>query len=175
MSNVFFISDLHFGHTRITDFADGKWRTGNNWRENMDFISDNWIRTVRKKNDLVWVLGDVAFNQEGFDRLKELPGRKKMVRGNHDTFFTTQQWLEIFETVESLVSYKGYWLSHCPIHPVELRGKKNISGHIHHNSIRLENSEYDERYINVCCESIGETPISFQDIKSGEYYKMRLT
>jgi calcineurin-like phosphoesterase family protein len=173
MSNVYFISDLHFGHKRITSFEDGKWRTGDNWRENMDYISDQWIKTVRKKHDLVWVLGDVAFNQEGFDRLKELPGRKKMVRGNHDNYFSTQQWLEIFETVESLVNYKGHWLSHCPLHPDELRGKKNIHGHVHHNSIKLDNGEYDPRYINTCAESIWETPIYFQDIKSGVYYNYR--
>lgn len=33
--------------------------------------------------------------------------------------------------VYSLVKYKGFWLSHAPIHPEELRGCKNIHGHCH--------------------------------------------
>ena len=176
MSRVFFISDLHFGHKRIVDFGrqQGKvYRTGDDYLENMHNIIENWNNVITKR-DTVWVLGDVAFSEEGFEALKELEGHKKLVRGNHDNYFTTEKWLEVFETVESLVNYKGYWLSHAPIHPDELRGKRNIHGHVHHNSIMDKyNGHPDYRYVNVCCEAIGETPIPFEAIKNGWYDENR--
>jgi calcineurin-like phosphoesterase family protein len=170
------ISDLHFGHKRIVEFGTeggSKFRTGDNHVENMHHIIQNWNNTVTKR-DLVYVLGDIAFNQEGFDALKELKGRKIMIRGNHDNYFTTQKWLEVFESVESLINYKGHWMSHAPIHPTELRGKKNIHGHVHQQSIRNSyTGEYDLRYINVCCEAVGETPFPFELIKNGDYHALR--
>ena len=177
MSNVYFISDLHFGHKRITSFTDGlgkKWRTGDDYLENMQHIITNWNSVVNKK-DLVWVLGDVAFSQEGFDALFELNGRIKMVRGNHDNSFSTEDWLKRVETVEGIAQYKGYWLTHAPIHPAELRGRKNIHGHVHHNSIRNSyTGEYDPNYINVCCEAVGEKPYPFSLIKDETYQEGRL-
>jgi calcineurin-like phosphoesterase family protein len=132
----------------------------------------NWNSVVTRR-DIVWVLGDVAFTQEGFDALYELNGRKKLVRGNHDNNFKTEDWLKHFETVEGITRYKGYWLTHAPIHPTELRGKRNIHGHVHGNSIRDVYGEYDTRYINVCCEAVNETPILFDDIRSGKYHEVR--
>lgn len=173
--NVFTLSDLHFGHKRITQFEGVPTplkRQGDDYLENMQIIIKNWNGVVGKR-DLVWVLGDVAFTQEGYDALYELNGRKKMVRGNHDNHFTTEQWLKHFETIEGLTQYKGYWLSHCPIHSQEMRkAKGNIMGHLHHNLIRNQYSgEIDTRYINVCVEWADHTPVPFDLIKSGEYQK----
>jgi len=156
MCQVYLISDLHFGHKRITDFK-AKVRSGSNYIENMNNIITNWNKIITKR-DLVWVLGDVAFNKEGYDALAQLNGRKKLVRGNHDNHFSTEEWLKYFESVESMVRYKDCWLTHCPIHPDELRGRINIHGHVHTNTIP------DQRYINVCCEAINETPILFTDL-----------
>ena len=176
MSKVYFISDLHFGHRRITEFVPGA-RSGRNCTENMQNIINNWNAVV-KKRDFVWVLGDIAMSKEGFDALGELAGTKYMVKGNHDNRFTTEEWLRHFKSVESLVSYKGYWLSHCPIHPAELRGKKNIHGHVHTQSIVApvdynEERFWDRNYINICCEAINETPVSFDDIKGGAYWERK--
>jgi calcineurin-like phosphoesterase family protein len=168
MSSVFFISDLHFGHKRITSFAGvpaNLSRTGDDYIGNMNNIIDNWNKVVNKR-DLVWVLGDTAFSEEGFEGLLRLNGRKKKVRGNHDDKFTTEQWLEVFETVEGITKYKGFWLTHCPIHPQELRGRCNIHGHLHHKLILDEDGLPDIRYVNVSCEQINETPINFEEIKN---------
>lgn len=176
VSEVFFISDLHFGHRRIVEFGKSTgtiYRTGEDHIENMHHIIKNWNSVVNKR-DTVYVLGDIAFSLDGFDALGELNGNKTMIRGNHDTNFTTEQWLKHFKSVDSLIKYKGYWLSHPPIHPLELRGKKNIHGHVHQHSIRnTYTNEYDPNYINVSCEAIGETPIPFELIKNGDYYGLR--
>ena len=116
------------------------------------------------------MLGDVAFTQEGFDALFELNGRIKMVRGNHDNYFKTEDWLKRVESVEGITQYKGHWLTHAPIHPDELRGRPNLHGHVHHNSIRNKyTGGLDLRYKNMCCEAVNETPYPFDLIKSGKY------
>lgn len=168
MSNVFFISDLHFGHKNIMNFA-GQYRHGDCPESNIHSIVKMWNEKVNKK-DKVFVLGDTAFTKDGYEALYELNGRKTLIRGNHDDYFTTQDWLVHFDSVESLVKYKGFWLSHAPIHPCELRGKQNIHGHVHQNSVMKSgiDTRADERYINVCVENVGGAPIEFKRIQEGE-------
>ena len=168
MSNLFMISDLHFGHKNIMKFA-GDYRHGDCPESNIQSIIDMWNHKVNKK-DKVYVLGDTAFTQDGFDALDELAGRKVLIRGNHDNYFKTEDWLKHFESVESLVKYKGFWLSHAPIHPCELRGKQNIHGHVHQNSVMKSgiDTQADVRYINVCVENVGGAPIEFNRIQEGE-------
>lgn len=176
MSEVFFISDLHFSHKRIVEFGKSTgvvYRSGDNHIENMHNIIANWNKTVGK-NDKVYVLGDVAFDQVGYDALFELVGSKVLVRGNHDNGFSTEDWLKVFDSVEGIVKYKDFWLTHAPIHPLELRGKRNIHGHVHQHSIRnTYTNELDPNYLNVSCEALGETPISLTQIKDGTYDLIR--
>jgi calcineurin-like phosphoesterase family protein len=176
MSETFFISDLHFGHKKIIEFGKSTGtvhRSGDTYQENMHNIITKWNSVVTKR-DKVFVHGDVAFSQEGYDALFELNGSKTLVRGNHDCKFTTEEWLKVFDSVEGIVRYKDYWLTHAPIHPLELRGKKNIHGHVHQYSIRnTYTNELDPNYLNVSCEALGETPISLTQIRNGEYDTIR--
>ncbi len=75
-------------------------------------------------------------------------------RGSCDT---KMLW-DAFDKVISLTSKKGCWLSHCPIHPEELRGKFNISGHIHNHVIN------DPRYANVCLENTNYQPVDMKEV-----------
>jgi len=174
LSGVYFIGDLHFGHKRITEFVDScgrKFRYGDSYQENMEIIIHNWNQKVSKRGK-VFVLGDTAFTEEGFENLKRLNGTKVLVRGNHDNYFSTEKWLEVFDSVEGIVRYKNYWLTHAPIHPAELRGKKNIHGHVHHNIIRDSEGNPDPNYLAVCCEVIKHTPVSLDEIRNGHYADM---
>ena len=65
MSNIWLISDTHFGHENILNFIDS--RTGLKVRPgfaNVDEMDEcmveNW-NSVVKKGDKVWHLGDVMF------------------------------------------------------------------------------------------------------------------
>ncbi len=64
--------------------------------------------------------------------------------------------------MQSLVKYKNFWLSHAPVHPGELSGKKNLHGHTHFELMG------DPRYINVCVE-YAKSPVRLEDIMSGKY------
>ncbi|MCP4393916.1 MAG: hypothetical protein GY804_06565 [Alphaproteobacteria bacterium] len=166
MGQVFVISDLHFGHKNIMNFA-GDYRHGNDFIENIHYTVELWNKVVSKR-DKVYVLGDVCFDEFWLGTMHEMNGRKVLIRGNHDDRIKTEKFLAYFESVEGMVRYKGYWLTHAPIHPAELRGKKNIHGHVHQNSILNGYNLADDRYINVCIENTGGAPISMERIKAGE-------
>lgn len=157
MANVWFTSDLHFGHKNIHKFR----LEVSSEEENRQRIKDDWNRLVTKRDD-VYVLGDAAFTTETIEDFKGLPGRKFLVRGNHDDL-DTQIYLKYFSAVYGLKKYKEFWLSHAPIHPDELRGKINLHGHVHYASIQREvNTPYDEPrqwtddpyYFNMCVENL---------------------
>ena len=59
-----------------------------------------------------------------------------------------------------LFSYKGIWLSHCPIHPLELRGREgNAHGHLHLEKLN------DKRYFNVNIDVNNYEFVTFDKIK----------
>lgn len=154
MSEVFFIGDLHFGHKRILEFSPQ--RGGTNIEEHNEWIISQWNSRVAK-HDTVWVLGDVAFSAVALELVARLKGHKQLVRGNHDTQ-STEAYLKYFNNVFGIVKKHGLWITHAPIHPAELRGKPNIHGHVHANSIP------DPRYINVSVENINGLPVALSEL-----------
>lgn len=157
MSNIFFIADTHFGHRNICKYRP----QFKNPYEHDEYIIEQWNKTVNKKRDIVWVLGDMCILNEEYNMeylIDRLNGYIRVITGNH-CYLPYYNHPKI--TIENgLVSKYKIWLSHCPIHPNELRGKGfNVHGHVHENSIQ------DKRYINVCCEKINYTPISLDDLR----------
>jgi len=167
MSHVYFIGDLHFGHSRIERFRT-QFPSESVHRQ---YIMDTWTDRIRKR-DIVWVMGDAAFTQEGLDSIHTLPGRKILVRGNHDTL-PTEAYLSVFEEVHGIVCWKGLWLTHAPIHPTELYGRSNVHGHCHRggpqevvsnlNSFRGVQLGQKATYFNTCAEHLPTpyTPIEY--------------
>lgn len=153
MNQVFFIADTHFGHRNIC-----KYRPQFSCSDEHDeLLIENWNSKITKKNQQVWVLGDVCIKNKYYDfdaLLSRLNGTLHIIPGNH---CYTPAYSK-FHVAQSLVAKYGFWLSHCPIHPNELRGRKNIHGHVHNQTI------VDNRYINVCCENIGYSPVDLDEI-----------
>ena len=164
MSNVYFISDLHVAHKKVMEFTP-EYRHGDTWLENVHSIVCRWNTRVRKR-DTVYVLGDVCMDKEYLEILGELQGTKYLVRGNHD-MWNAKDYLQYFNDIFGIRTYKGFWISHAPIHPAELRGRKNIHGHVHQQSIRNAYGELDKRYINVSIETTDGAPVLFTDIRDG--------
>lgn len=126
--DVGFTSDLHLGHAlaaRLRGFAT---------TEEHDASVIDTLSQQCTKRTVLWVLGDVAMRVESLDLLSRVPGRKRLVRGNHDNF-QFGVYLKYFEDVHGFLRYKQMWLSHCPIHPQEMhRVTLNVHGHIHKNT-----------------------------------------
>jgi len=153
MSNVFFIADTHFGHKGII-----KYRPFATEGAHTAHIMDKW-REVVDDDDLVYVLGDACFTQEGLLCMASLPGRKILVRGNHDNSFTTDELLSVFTDVEGFKRKYKFWLSHAPIHESESRGCINIHGHTH------EDAPKTGWHICVSAEVINYTPIDLLTLR----------
>jgi len=154
--SIFFIADLHLGHDNICDYEGARRGSPTNIDEHDDWIMYQWNSVVRKQ-DLVWVLGDVAFSHEGLHKLKRMNGSKHLILGNHDTF-TNTKYYEYFNRIHGFMKYKKMWLSHSPIHPMSLRGLKNIHGHTHGSKPDNDN------YICVSVEHLNGMPLALDDI-----------
>lgn len=158
MSEVFFISDMHFGHKGIIKFSETKpFRDFATIEEHDAELVKRW-NSVISKNDTVYVLGDFCLGKRNLAIAGELNGKKKLVAGNHD-MHSTVDYLKYFTKVYGACEYKGTILTHIPVHPGQFsRYFMNIHGHLHNRKID------DYRYFNVSCEQVNLTPIPYDEI-----------
>ncbi len=163
MANVFFMADLHLEHKAISKYR----QCVGSVEENTEKLKTNYNGIVTKR-DIVFFLGDVTFSFEALMELKTWNGEKILVAGNHDTdHLTMEQIIQagVYNKVYGLKKYKEFWLSHAPIHPDELRGKVNINGHVHHQTVA------DARYVNVSVDNTDMRPVALNHIR--EVVRMR--
>lgn len=164
------MSDLHLGHKNIDKFrkrihpATGTVISSEE-QHNLTFES---IAALGKR-DLLFLLGDVVFTEDWLKPLSELSCRVVMIGGNHDLPLKQIIQHGAINEVWGLRKHKQVWLSHSPIHPSELRGKKNVHGHSHYHLIQTQEGKPDTRYKNVCMEYTNFKPASWDYVMSDEY------
>lgn len=165
MSNTFFISDLHLRHNNILKFA-GDFRDGDTVEEHDEILIAK-INSRVGNRDKLFILGDVVWRKNDLSVLDRINGNKELIIGNHDENHV-DIYRKYFDKIHGFYKYKGFWISHCPIHPDELRGRKNIHGHVHQNYIMKRFLGYpyarDKRYIPVTVEALDGYPISYDEI-----------
>lgn len=94
---IYVIADLHLS------FNDPKPMSifGTNWKNHEEKIKKDWISKV-KNDDTVLLLGDFSWAMhlnetlKDFEYLNSLPGKKILLRGNHDYWWTTKTKMERF-------------------------------------------------------------------------------
>ena len=73
-------------------------------------------------------------NSKHYYLLDRLNGRKIVVLGNHDRWQDIPELLKYVDGVAGMIDYKGFALTHAPIHINEIGGYRgNIHAHIHQN------------------------------------------
>ena len=160
MSNVRFISDLHFGHKFVSQD-----RGFNDEFSHDEKIIENWNNIVRKR-DIVYILGDITMGSKfWYYQLDRLNGNKRVVLGNHDDPKHVNELLKYVDQVAGVIKYKGFMCTHVPIHIKELycndyltKWRGNLHGHMHKFEID------DPMYYNVGLDTNNMTPISFDEI-----------
>ena len=88
--SIYVIGDLHLS------FKENKPMSifGDNWEGHEEKIKNNWIENVKEK-DLVILPGDFSWatylkdTDMDFEYLNKLPGKKLLLKGNHDYWWTT--------------------------------------------------------------------------------------
>lgn len=124
--NTYLISDPHLNHHKIETYCD---RPSNF----TDLIVKNWQTIVRPK-DLVLCLGDVFIGPKtGWEEIyPNLPGRKILVRGNHDWHHNCKWWMEHgFDFACDAMVFRHVWLTHKPADHLPEHTYLNIHGHLH--------------------------------------------
>jgi len=164
MSNVLFVSDLHLGHRTILEHtakvSGGAYRGGSTVAEHDQWVIERCLSAAPTKRTVWWFLGDVAMEEEALLLLDALPGRKMLILGNHD-LFPTAAYLRHFEWLGGTIKRYDVWLSHTPLHPLELRGHPNVHGHCHHHNLRD-----DLRYLNCAIEWLPDNqPITLEQMR----------
>ena len=88
--SIYTIGDLHLS------FNENKPMSifGENWEGYEEKVRENWIKLV-KKDDLVVLPGDFSWSMylkdtyKDFEYLNKLPGKKLLLKGNHDYWWST--------------------------------------------------------------------------------------
>ena len=88
--SIYVIGDLHLS------FSQNKPMNvfGDNWENHTEKIKEDWLKKVEPE-DTVLLLGDFSWSMKLKDTLKDfeyindLPGRKILLKGNHDYWWTT--------------------------------------------------------------------------------------
>lgn len=88
--SIYVIGDLHlsFNTNKPMDVF------GNNWSNYEEKIKNNWIENV-KEDDLVVLPGDFSWSmyleetKKDFEFINDLPGKKLLLKGNHDYWWST--------------------------------------------------------------------------------------
>jgi len=166
MSNIWIVSDTHFGHANILKFKDdhNNLFRGNRFSSVGDMdehMVERW-NSVVKDGDKIYHLGDVFFGL-GHTVLNRLRGQKRLILGNHDNgkdphiqkYFNKIMMWRMFPEFNVV-------LTHVPIHDsgLEYKVKWNVHGHIHQQVLP------DLRYFNASVEQIDYTPINMEDVVS---------
>lgn len=139
----YYISDLHFGHGNVIKF-DG--RPFENTEEMEKELVKNWNETVGKE-DVVYVIGDFCWDKgkEWIRILKELKGKKVLIRGNHDLKSMNEElkgmWEDVKDYKEITDGENKIILCHYPILFYKGSYDENVwmlHGHVHERTKEAE-------------------------------------
>jgi len=94
--SLFAIGDLHlsFGTNKPMDIFGG-------WDNYIERLKTNWLNNINDK-DTVVIVGDLSWGMSleqanmDFSFVDSLPGKKIILKGNHDYWWTTKNKMEIF-------------------------------------------------------------------------------
>lgn len=169
--NEWIISDTHFGHHNIIDFCNRPFQSLTHMDETM---ITRWCGTVGP-DDIIYHLGDVGHATGQYDLAKvvaRLPGRKILIRGNHDKNPTAMRNLG-FDVVAEEMTIRCDGIDFRMIHkpqPVSHGATYVLHGHIHNTTAEMraahtskgEMVHIPDFNINMCVEMWNYTPVSLQ-------------
>ncbi|SCW52348.1 Calcineurin-like phosphoesterase superfamily protein [Ruminococcaceae bacterium YRB3002] len=128
---IYFTSDLHLGHRTVlkhrTDFAT------------IDDMNEAFIRDINDTvtgKDTLYILGDLSYRispEDANDMIRQMNGRKILIRGNHDPEYDPSLFEEIADYLEFKYDHRIYIMMHYPLvcWKQMRHGSVQLHGHIH--------------------------------------------
>lgn len=141
--SIFFTSDLHLGHARIVELSH---RPFDSIQQHDLAIFDRWTATV-KDDDIVWVLGDISVEgtwKHALEVMGSLPGRKRLVTGNHD-----QAWVGKGDFMKYMAEYLKVFEVVTPWARASVEGVKVNLSHFPYEGDHTEADRYDMYRLRV--------------------------
>lgn len=171
-----YIADTHFGHANILKYDHRPFGSV----DEMDaYLIERWKDRVQK-DDHVWFLGDFAMKHAGDHPaqwyLRQLPGHKHLVIGNHDgELLRNKTAMSYFETADQIREIKDTFegkaidviLCHYPFAEWNkmFHGSWHVYGHIHNSkNDAFEIMKNIPRALNAGCMINGYAPVSFKEL-----------
>lgn len=110
---------------------------GQNWYKHDEKIKENWLKKIQEQ-DTVLIAGDISWSMKMNDGLKDLewihklPGRKILIKGNHDYWWTSITKLnnlydDMFFIQNNFFTYKDYAI--CGTRGWILPSSENYTSH----------------------------------------------
>lgn len=171
-SQVWLITDTHFNHANITKYCGRP-------EDYQSIIWEKWMKYVHPF-DVVYHLGDVIFKNASqlLDLLATLPGRKVMIRGNHDKNSNSWYLQHGFDAICNQILLADVLLSHEPVSPLPDNVNINIHGHFHNNPAHHWEPDLidriTDRHFLLSIEDVGYKPVLLEECRRGKHVKNTL-
>ncbi|MHA1408836.1 MAG: metallophosphoesterase [Candidatus Odinarchaeia archaeon] len=157
---VFVTSDTHFNHKEIINLANRPFTDVDDMNDTLIY---KWNKTV-STNDIVFHLGDIAFNKKRIKAdywLNQLNGNIISIKGNHEKHnkCSSIQYLQ-----SCIIKFRSidFFLVHNPLNvPKYWANKWVLHGHSHNNTPFLD---VESKRINVSVENTNYKPIMLKTI-----------
>ena len=161
-AGIWIWSDLHLGHTETLHAFGRPFETAAGMD---DKIFWNWRRVVAPE-DTILILGDVTVHPlwgRQLKRVRQAPGRKILVYGNHEITRAGSVDNDGFDEVYSTLYVDGdppLLLTHVPLRVVPERCV-NVHGHLHQGRV-----PGGTQHINVCVEQLHYRPRALTAVRA---------
>lgn len=180
--NIFFISDLHIGHKNVIKFDGRPFKDVDEMHYKM---INNW-NSVVGHDDIVYYLGDLSFSRDSLTKwfIESISGKIYFIMGNHDKYKSISslgRWENIHEYGTEInvkdedtdknrgsQGYQRIIMSHYPILSWNKAhyGSWHLHGHCHGSLLKNQQEYYKRKVMDVGCNCIDYTPISYGKVKS---------
>ncbi len=164
---IWFTSDLHLGHKLAVNMCDRPF-------ESVEEMNETLIRNFNscvKKNDTVYILGDLSFRipvVQANELISRLNGKKILCKGNHDRKYAPELFEGMYDFLQ--VSLNGFNMSlmHYPLMswPKSRHGSLHLHGHIHSKpDYNLQQKEAGILRYDVGVDANNYYPVSLEQVQ----------
>lgn len=179
--DIFFISDLHVGHANVLKYDKRPFASTDEMHHE---LIKRWNSVVGPES-VVYFLGDLSFSRVDLTKwfVSQLNGRIHAIAGNHDRpkdlrslgrfeevhDYGTEIGVYDEDSLESRGSqgYQKIVMSHYPILSWNKShyGAWHLHGHCHGSLMKTMPDYYRRKVMDVGCNMIDYTPISYVQVK----------
>lgn len=176
------ITDTHFFHDMHDKMHDNMVEFCGRPKDHTESIMAHW-REMVGWDDVIIHMGDILLGSGRKQKLKgimaTLPGRKILVRGNHDKESLSWYMDNGFLLAVEGMLYRDIWITHRPALSLPDGAVVNIHGHHHNNGHRsweFEPGKPEPWHHLLAIENTDYRPVDLEKfVQTNEVYKRRLT